>query len=480
MIRAFRLLRETAKAPVAGPGAPAGGRPEAAPQTDDSFDRSLQAALIESRQRYKDLVDIAGDFAWETDAAGVFVFVSPRGALGYRAADLIGRRAAELLEDAEDAAAFAAREPLENLQLWLRRADGAPACLRLSAVPVADAAGLWKGARGICRDVTAARTRDAALARAGLRERLLGHILRAVRDTVEPAEMLAAAATATGRALGASTCLVLRADGAESFRPAARFGEDQDVAEERLAEAAAAETPLAVGPWLVAATRYHHGVNGIVALCAVEGRAWSVDDRALLGGVADHLGIAIAQIEDHERLRELSRTDGLTGLLNRRTFYEEVERRWRRISQGGAANASGGALVYCDLDNFKLVNDHAGHGAGDDALRHVARILRELTRGQDLLSRLGGDEFALWLEGADRAGAESKAAAILQAVRALAHLSGDAARPFAVSLGIALAEPGGEETLTAFFARADGAMYAAKQAGKGQVAFAPFVPEADA
>jgi len=128
-------------------------------------------------------------------------------------------------------------------------------------------------------------------------------------------------------------------------------------------------------------------------------------------------------------------------------------------------------LVYCDLDNFKLVNDRNGHGAGDDALRGVARILRELTRGQDIVARLGGDEFALWLEGVDRAGAERKAAAILQAVAALAHLSGDPARRFAVSLGIALADAA-DADLDGFFARADGAMYAAKQAGKGQVAFA--------
>ena len=456
MIRSFRQARQASATP---------------------FDRSLQNALIESRQRYKELVDIAGDFAWETDRDGTFIFVSPRGALGYAASELIGRRAGELLAELQDdAAPFGAREPTDNLQIWLRRVDGASACLRLSAVPVLDADGEWRGARGICRDITAARARDAALARADLRERLLSHILRAVRDSIEPGEMLAAAATATARALGAASCVVLRADAAGQYLVAAQEGGQPDCGiawrNAPLAAAASLDAPVAAGEWLVAAARYRHDVKGAVVLQAFDGRPWGDDAIALIAGVGDHLGIAIAQIEAHERLSRMARTDGLTGLLNRRTFYEESERRWRR-ARGASVQSGGmsGALVYCDLDNFKLVNDHSGHGAGDDALRGVAHILTELTRGQDLVARLGGDEFALWLEGADRAGADSKAAAILQAVRALAHLSGDPTRPFAVSLGIALVD-GADADLDGFFARADGAMYAAKQAGKGQVAFA--------
>ncbi|MFN4284317.1 MAG: GGDEF domain-containing protein, partial [Alphaproteobacteria bacterium] len=234
-----------------------------------------------------------------------------------------------------------------------------------------------------------------------------------------------------------------------------------------LAAAASLDAPVAAGPWLAAAARHRREIKGAIALRALDGRAWDAEAIALVAGVADHLGIAIAQVEAHERLSRMARTDGLTGLLNRRTFYEDVERRWTRARADGGL----GALIYCDLDNFKLVNDHAGHGAGDEALRGVARILAELTRGQDLVARLGGDEFALWLEGADRAGAASKAAAILDAVRGLAHMSGDPARPFAVSLGIALAAAG-DADLDGFFARADAAMYAAKQAGKGQIAFA--------
>src|SRR3546814_3704658 len=90
---------------------------------DVTLERSLRAALVESRQRYKDLVEISNDFAWETDGEGRFAFVSPRGALGYPATALVGRSAHELLLDpsvGDDAAAspFTARSMVEEAELW--------------------------------------------------------------------------------------------------------------------------------------------------------------------------------------------------------------------------------------------------------------------------------------------------------------------------------------------------------------------------
>jgi diguanylate cyclase (GGDEF)-like protein/PAS domain S-box-containing protein len=439
-----------------------------------TWDHNLRAALSESRERYKDLVEIAGDFVWETDAEGCFVFVSPRGALGYGAADLIGRSPAGLIAqmpgqgDPQDPP-FIAREAVDDCRIWVHCRDGAVACLSVSALPLYDSTGAWSGARGVCRDVTDALQRDAALASAHTRERLLRHILRTVRDEIEPADMLATTAAATAQALNADACLVFRGGDTASFKSAASFGAvvgpAGDVAA-LLSRVARSEDPLAQAGWLVAATYYHREINGAVALWRAGGeRAWSGDDQVLLASVADHLGIAVAQIADHEQLRDLSRTDGLTGLLNRRTFYAELERRWPRACRSGA-----GALIYCDLDNFKLVNDHFGHANGDETLRRIAEILGGMTRGRDLVARLGGDEFAVWLEDADQTGAQRKADGLLTAASALANLTGDASRPLAVSLGIALpernvAEP---ESLDAFLARADAAMYAAKRTGKGR------------
>lgn len=453
---------------------------------DVTLERSLRAALSDSRQRYKDMVDIAGDFAWETGADGNFAFISPRGALGYAAAELVGHSPSELVaqtpgQTEPNDQPFATREIVENVQVWAYRHDHAMACLATSAVPIYSVDGAWLGARGICRDVTDALTRDAALAAANTRERLLSHILRTVRDEIEPADMLAAAAAATARALNADACLVFRGRDAASFRSAASFGavvgKAEDVAT-LLAQVVETSDPAAQAGWLVAATYYRRAINGAVALWRAGGeRAWSSDDQALLAGVADHLGIAVAQIANHEQLRDLSRTDDLTGLLNRRTFYAELERRWPRACRSGA-----GALIYCDLDNFKLVNDHFGHANGDETLRRIAEILSQMTRGRDLVARLGGDEFALWLEDADMPGAQRKAEGLLTAAVALANLTGDASRPLGISLGIALPDrhTGTAERLEAFLARADGAMYAAKRTGKGRIVLAdPAEPKSD-
>ena len=106
------------------------------------------------------------------------------------------------------------------------------------------------------------------------------------------------------------------------------------------------------------ATRYRGAANG--AMLAWRDGAlgpFDEDDRRLAADAAAHLALALQQVAAHEQLMELSSTDSLTGLLNRRSFMAALERRFERASAGHG----GGALVYCDLDNFKQVNDTHGH-----------------------------------------------------------------------------------------------------------------------
>ncbi|MFA6020545.1 MAG: PAS domain S-box protein, partial [Rhodospirillales bacterium] len=170
---------------------------------DVTLERNLRLALVESRQRYKDLVEISSDFSWESGLDGRFVFVTPRGALGYSSEHLVGSRPSGLLvEGHEDQVTlFSARTAVEDSEIWMKRADGSLACVLVSAAPLLGPAGEWRGARGVCRDITQVRERDAALARAANRERLLTYIVRTIRDEVDPANMLTAAAEATARAL---------------------------------------------------------------------------------------------------------------------------------------------------------------------------------------------------------------------------------------------------------------------------------------
>ena len=200
----------------------------------------------------------------------------------------------------------------------------------------------------------------------------------------------------------------------------------------------------------------------------VDRGAWSDDDRLLIGDIANQVGITIEQFTHHEHVLRISRTDALTGLLNRGAFMEALRRFLSRLKREGG-NA---VLMYVDLDNFKAVNDLRGHQAGDDMLMKVRDILVQQTRPTDVISRLGGDEFAVWLNGADLTIAKTRATQFLERIAALKHLSGSPDRPVGMSIGIAAWNPEGNEDLDGLLARADGAMYHAKRGGKGSFTIA--------
>lgn len=444
------------------------------------LEASFRDALVDSRRRYKELVDISSDFCWETDEDGRFTFVSPRGAVGYAAADLVGHHPSEFMSDpgiADADALFSAREAVSEVDVWFRHADGADACLVSSAIPVLCAGGEWSGARGVCRDLTEARERDAALARAQARERLIAHITRTMRDEIEPGKMLEVAAASSARALGATGCRIYRETAEEPMILGAQYGPDParpeaDIA--LLARAGGGGNPVVTEEsgqsYLCVSTSYRQSRNGGLCLARDhDADPWNTEDRALAADVAAQLGVAIAQINNHVRLEQLSRTDGLTGLLNRRAFNDELG---ARIGRSGEVSAPG-ALFFIDLDNFKPVNDILGHQKGDEALQAVAKMLAEKTRPGDLVARLGGDEFALWLERTENHTAEGRAKELLRDSNVLDEFSGDPERPLGLSLGIAVHQPASEESLDELTQRADEAMYQVKHNGKSGFEIAP-------
>jgi diguanylate cyclase (GGDEF)-like protein len=387
--------------------------------------------------------------------------------------DTVARRYADFLEAVAEGKEWCAPEPVAEAELWFRRAGGGSARLGIVAAPLRDAEGRVRGVRGIGRDLTAERARDDALARARLRDRLLSHLVRAIRDELDPAAALDAAVSATGLALGAAGGVILRRIG-DGFTPAASWGAPAEAA---LLDAASVSLQaqdalaLAAEGWQLIGriARYRQTVEGAILLWRQsEDGGFPDSDRALLADVADQLGVAIAQVAQHEQMLVLSRTDPLTGLLNRRAFFDELQRRLARLERGTRP----AVLLFVDMDNFKLVNDRLGHRAGDEAIRRLCDILRAEARAGDLAARLGGDEFALWIEGLDGRSGSERAAALLRAAEALKPLSGAPDRPLGISIGVALVEPGGGETPEQIVARADAAMYRAKSAGKGGFALA--------
>ena len=482
--QSFKISDEDTGSTIDLAAIPVSGRLALLVGRDVSLDHNLRAALVDSRQRYKDLVEISSDFAWETGPTGQFVFVSTAGALGYDPDELVGRPAERFLvvpEGLDIVSPFVAREPVQGVEVRFRRADGGVSTLEASAAPLFDDRGRWSGARGVCRDVTEARQRDAALTRARSRERLTTYIVRTIRDEIEPARMLDAAAEALSRALTADGCALYRIVPGAGLDLAVGVGASvpsRVVDDLREAIVEAREPVIAEveeGAALAHQLSYHQEMNGTVALWrGGAGAVWDEEEVALLVEVADQLGIALQQVAAHEHLRTLSSTDAMTGLLNRRGFEDAFASRLEL----GDAGAAVGTLAYVDLDNFKKVNDTRGHQVGDRALIHVAEILSRESRAGDLVARLGGDEFAVWMEGVDAAAAAARAERVLEAVRELEPYSGDPEHPLGLSIGMAIRPPGSHETREELVARADAVMYEIKHGGKGWYRIAGMPPPA--
>lgn len=174
-----------------------------------------------------------------------------------------------------------------------------------------------------------------------------------------------------------------------------------------------------------------------------------------------------ARVVAEAQLHEQATTDALTNLLNRRAFYERLG---QAVARAARSNASL-SLLFIDLDGFKEVNDRFGHDAGDEVLREVARRLKHVCRGSDVIARVGGDEFVVLAEAdASRATIESLSARLAQTLTFQFPVAGGEAA-VSVSIGVA-SEPAPTCAPGALVRAADAAMYLAKRAGRGCVRFA--------
>jgi diguanylate cyclase (GGDEF)-like protein len=160
------------------------------------------------------------------------------------------------------------------------------------------------------------------------------------------------------------------------------------------------------------------------------------------------------------RLRTLSVTDDLTGLSNRFSFEEDLRNAFVHARQSGAPLS----LLFLDTDHFKFYNDEFGHPAGDDALRFIARHLKESMRGQDFVARIGGDEFVIILPGTTRESAVVLAERCRNALAAATWPK----RPLTFSIGISSLE-GRKIKSDELVSEADRALYRAKARGRNQV-----------
>ncbi len=165
-----------------------------------------------------------------------------------------------------------------------------------------------------------------------------------------------------------------------------------------------------------------------------------------------------------DELRQLATTDSLTGIANRRFFLQRATEELQRFKRYGGSVA----LLMLDLDHFKRINDTWGHAIGDRVLRHFTDQVQEHLRGTDILGRLGGEEFALLLPGAGIDGACGLAERLRQGIVATPVVAEAGEVAYTVSIGVTMLDARDNEP-DAALARADAALYRAKESGRNRV-----------
>jgi diguanylate cyclase (GGDEF)-like protein len=238
--------------------------------------------------------------------------------------------------------------------------------------------------------------------------------------------------------------------------------------------------PLKDGPLksgaLLAVPMLHKGtVVGVLDFFADDPNAIDEDLLALLQALAAQAAMAVVNAQLYEATHELSVTDPLTNLMNRRALERRLDVEITRAKRFGHPLA----LLMIDVDHFKKYNDRMGHLLGDDALRAVARALKTNTRAVDSVARYGGEEFSVLLPRTSREDAEEVADKLCAAVRDL-ELKGAADQPLgkmSISVGLAVfplnMPPVFEGSAgAALTGRADEALYGAKDQGRDRVVVA--------
>ena len=442
----------------------------------------LRGALLDSRQRWRDLVGLAADLTFETDHLGRLTFMSPDPAFGWASGTVIGTDASALLADGGDGTGFdpfRATVRVRHRRAWLRRADGGSVCLAFSAEPILDPLGHIVGTRGVGLDMTALDAPAAQMAGALRLGDALDHILSRMGREVLAPRRLRGALEALAQTLGAEgAAAIMLPDDEMGPLVAHQAGSGADTvaatAVRLLAQHAPAPTPAPGPAWgdapdgrhvlaSICQTRYG-AQTALAAWRAPGGRPWDADDIRLIAASGKIVRMALEHEAIQREMMRQARTDPLTGLLNRRAFREEVLRHTDRADREGVPST----LMFVDLDHFKAVNDRLGHEAGDRVLVRTAELLRDTVRPADLVARLGGDEFALWLSGADHMTAAERAESLrVDLPNALDEIVGGVPPRITLSMGIATRRTGSDEDIDGLIRRADEAMYEAKRNGRG-------------
>jgi diguanylate cyclase (GGDEF)-like protein/PAS domain S-box-containing protein len=426
--------------------------------------RLAEEALRGSEAKFRGLFESIAEGVYQSGRDGRLLSVNPAfvSMMGYDSAEQLYAlpSAAALYWNPADRAEFARRIEAEgemrDAEFLMRRRDGQQLVILENSRPMRDASNLIIGYEGTIVDISARKRAEQAVfaekERAQVTLQSIGDAVIATDaegriEYLNPvAESLTAwsLAEARGQPLGAVLKLVnelTREPIANSLAGALGRGES----------GAATDHTVLI-------TRAGNEV-------AIQESAAPISDRA--GKVIG----AVVVFHDVTKERRLKRAlayqashDALTGLINRREFDNRLHAALLSAQRGEGAYA----LLYIDLDQFKVVNDTCGHQAGDRLLRDVTGLLQTRVRTTDTIARLGGDEFGVLLEGCSTEQATRIAESIRQAIREFRFVWGASTLSVGASIGIVqiCAET---ENVTSVMSAADIACYAAKDAGRNRI-----------
>lgn len=203
---------------------------------------------------------------------------------------------------------------------------------------------------------------------------------------------------------------------------------------------------------------------GTLTLASHKRGQFRKDTREMLGVISNQVAVSMQNGLMYKRMETMATTDGLTGLTNHRSFQE----RFADLVERSQRHGHKAAMLLCDVDHFKKVNDTYGHPVGDEVLRQVARVLQAATRKIDIPARYGGEEFAVVLEATDLEGALGLAERIREDVGALQLESDKGTFQITMSIGVAAFPSDGAEPAV-LIERADMSLYHAKETGRNRV-----------
>lgn len=462
---------------------------------DVTEQKRSEEQLRSSENRFRALVANSWDIITVHDATGRYLYCSPAitAQLGYQPEELIGRNPFALLHPDDLAVAVDFREVVERnqngttIQYRFPHRNGGWRWVESAVHNRLDDPAVG-GVVVTTRDVTERRRREAqqaAIARLSSRMLAGGSIEALAQQAVEQ----------VGAVLGVEHCSVVREEGegrlkvlvrsgpplVEDLFEAVRHGRPRTLSAQALQENRTvvwrAEPGQGAPEAVLERVALRSGAASVVtpatgsrctlAVYSERDDSLSTDDIAFLESAANLLAAAVTRHRIERELRRQALHDELTGLPNRALLIDRLRAALGRLTR----RRSSVAVLFVDVDDFKVVNDSLGHSAGDVVVAGVAARVRDAVRSSDTVARFGGDELVVVSEDSDETAA-GQLAERLRAVLAQPIEIGARLVTVTASIGYAVvSDP--DATADDVLAQADAAMYAAKQAGKNRgVAFA--------